>query len=242
MEERIKVLVVDDDVVSRMVLMHLVDTCGGFEIFEAEDGEDAWRQLDAGLRPAITFCDLRMPRLSGMDLLARVKADARMAGMPFVLVSAATDSATVDQASGHGAHAYMVKPFEPEQVRSILAPLRAAAGAGMEEPAATARRLGIDATRLLLYLGGLHKQLVAASVDLEQLLACADVDGARAALMRLADGCHTLGLAEAAASLSGLVALPAQALDPAGVEDALAGARQAALRQSERARALATGL
>ena len=37
-----EVLVVDDDVVSRMVLMHLVDSCGAYEIFEAEDGLDAW--------------------------------------------------------------------------------------------------------------------------------------------------------------------------------------------------------
>jgi CheY-like chemotaxis protein len=69
-----KVLVVDDDVVSRMMLMHLVDSCGKYDILEAEDGADAWRQLEAGLRPAITFCDLRMPQLSGTELLARVKA------------------------------------------------------------------------------------------------------------------------------------------------------------------------
>ena len=64
-----KVLVVDDDVVSRMVLMHLIDSCGKFDIVEAEDGADAWRQLQDGLRPAICFCDLRMPNMSGMELL-----------------------------------------------------------------------------------------------------------------------------------------------------------------------------
>ena len=41
-----KVLVVDDDVVSRMVLMHLVDACGPFDIIEAEDGEVADIELD----------------------------------------------------------------------------------------------------------------------------------------------------------------------------------------------------
>jgi CheY-like chemotaxis protein len=74
-----KVLVVDDDVVSRMVLMHLIDSCGSFDIVEAEDGADAWQQLEAGLRPAICFCDLRMPRLSGMELLQRVKATPKSA-------------------------------------------------------------------------------------------------------------------------------------------------------------------
>ena len=81
-----KVLVVDDDVVSRMMLMHLVDSCGQYEIVEAEDGEDAWRLLSDGLRPGIMFCDLRMPRLDGLELLARVRAEPALAGLPFVLV------------------------------------------------------------------------------------------------------------------------------------------------------------
>ncbi|MFS2020103.1 response regulator transcription factor [Massilia sp. CT11-108] len=46
---------------------------GVFDVLEAEDGADAWAQLDAGANPALLFCDLRMPRLSGMELLARVR-------------------------------------------------------------------------------------------------------------------------------------------------------------------------
>src|SRR3954453_17831346 len=101
-----KVLVVDDDVVSRMVLMHLIDSCGKFDIVEAEDGQHAWEQLEQGLRPAICFCDLRMPRLSGMELLQRIRADCTLNAMPFILVSSATDQDTVEQASGFGAAGY----------------------------------------------------------------------------------------------------------------------------------------
>jgi two-component system chemotaxis response regulator CheY len=237
MRERTKVLVVDDDVVARMVLMHLVDTSGDFEIHEAEDGEDAWRQLQGGLRPAIVFCDLRMPQLSGMDLLARVKADPRTAAMPFVLASAANERETVEQANGLGAYRYLVKPFQSEEVRALLAALVVAgSGQGDEAPALTARRLGIDGNRLLLYLGGLHRQLVQASAEIEQLLACADADAAHGRLARLREGCATLGLAGAAAGLAALQAQPSLAMPE--VEESLALARQAALRQSELARAL----
>jgi two-component system chemotaxis response regulator CheY len=234
MANRVKVLVVDDDVVSRMVLMHLVDTSGSFEIVEAEDGEDAWRQLDGGLAPAITFCDLRMPRLSGLDLLSRVKADARLSGMPFVLVSAANDRDTLDRATHLGAHGFITKPFAPEQVREQLASL----AAGDEAPALTVRRLGIDATRLLLYLGGLHKQLVAASAETEQLIASGDHDGARQKMARLREGCQTLGLLSVVAAFTELEAQP-KALNPGLVEKVLGQARQAALRQSENVRAIA---
>jgi two-component system chemotaxis response regulator CheY len=230
-----KVLVIDDDVVSRMVLMHLVDSCGSFEIVEAEDGEDAWRQLDGGLRPAITFCDVRMPRMSGIDLLQRVKGDARLATMPFVLVSAANDGETMEQANCLGAEAYIVKPYQAEQVRSHLAGLAPAVSNNVESPAAVMRRLGIDSARLLRYLGGLDKQLQRADSDITRQLASADVAGARERLARLREGCSMLGLTGAAAGIARLEMLDKAALDCAGVERVLDTARQAVLRQSESA-------
>ena len=202
-----KVLVVDDDVVSRMVLMHLIDSCGKFDIVEAEDGADAWRQLQGGLRPAICFCDLRMPNMSGMELLRNLKGHADLDGMPFVLVTSASDKDTVQEANQAGAAGYIVKPFQAEQVRVHLVGFldQAASGSGhqAEDPAATLRRLGINAERLLVYLNGFHNQLVAASGDLDALLARGAQQDAQARIDRLHAGCVTLGLEGAAAALKG---------------------------------------
>ncbi|MES2320977.1 MAG: response regulator [Pseudomonadota bacterium] len=227
-----KVLVVDDDVVSRMVLMHLIDACGKFDIVEAEDGQDAWDQLAQGLRPVVCFCDLRMPRMSGMDLLGRIKADVRLAGMPFVLVTSATDRATVDQATSLGVAGYLVKPFEGDQVRQYLAPfLDTSAGpADAETPQDTMQRLGISGERLLVYLGGFQGQLTTASADVAGLLAAKDNEGARARLERLHAGCLTLGLNGAAAALRGF---PDGPLDPARVQVVLADTVRAVMHQSE---------
>ena len=240
-----KVLVVDDDVVSRMVLMHLVDACGEFEILEAEDGEHAWQQLQDGLRPAIVFCDLRMPRLSGMELLARVRGHAATASQTFVLVTSASDSATVDQATGLGADGYLVKPFDGDQVRSFLAPLLANPPATAPVPAATVyeaeaphatlQRLGIDGERLLVYLGGFQAQLASASADLATLLATGDHEGARVRLDRLHAGCQTLGLSGAAAAIRDL---PDGELDAAAVQIVLAETVSAVLEQGAAVRAL----
>jgi two-component system chemotaxis response regulator CheY len=228
-----KVLIVDDDVVSRMMLMHMIDGVGSYDVLEAEDGEEAWRQLDGGARPAMLFCDLRMPRLSGMELLARVKADERFAGLPFVLVSAASDGATMEQAIGLGADGYIVKPFDSGKVSGFLASLGNAGSTPDESVDATMRRLGIDATRLLLYLGGLHRQLAGAGADLDQLLAAGQLDAARAQLARLAEGCRTLGLLDAAAALEAQAAQPLAAA-PAARE--LEAACAAVLRQLDAAR------
>ena len=229
-----KVLVIDDDVVSRMVLMHLIDSCGSFEILEAEDGEDAWQQLARGLRPAICFCDLRMPRLSGMELLQRVKGHAEINTMPFVLVSSAADRATVDQAAVLGADGYIVKPFQAEQVREHLAAfadLAAAAGRHLAEaPLATMQRLGINGDRLLAYLGGFQSQLAAAGAEIDGLLAGGAHDVVRARIERLRTGCTTLGLYGAADSLR---ACAEGTPDSEAVQLALADAVRAVMHQGE---------
>ncbi|WP_431476944.1 response regulator [Massilia eburnea] len=204
-----KVLVVDDDVVSRMVLMHLIDGCGKFEIVEAEDGAEAWQQLEDGLRPGIIFCDLRMPRLSGIELLQRVRGHGELAEVPFVLVSSATDKETVQQATLAGATGYIVKPFQSEQVRAHLGAFLDQAANGYEhraeEPSATLLRLGIGADRLLVYLTGFQNQLTAAGSEIDALLAHDELAEVRVRLERLHTGCTTLGLQGAAAALKPLM-------------------------------------
>ena len=202
-----KILVVDDDVVSRMVLMHLIDSCGKFDIVEAEDGADAWLLLRDGLRPAICFCDLRMPNLSGMELLRRVKNHPELEAMPFVLVTSATDQDTLREAAASGVAGYIVKPFQAEQVRAHLTNFLDQAAHGYEhqaeDPALTLRRLGINAERLLVYLSGFQNQLAAAAGDLDALLGKGEQQDAQGRIERLHAGCVTLGLDGAAAALAG---------------------------------------
>lgn len=233
-----KVLIVDDDVVSRMVLMHLIDGCGKFEILEAEDGAHAWEQLAAGLRPAICFCDLRMPRLSGMELLGRVRADAALAAMPFVLVTSANDSATVDQACGLGVDAYLVKPFDALQVRACMAPVVARSGAVAETARATLTRLNISSERLLVYLAGFQSQLAGAGAEIAALLAEADQDGARLRIERLQAGCLTLGLNDSAQALRDL---SHGVIDGARIELVLAETVAAVVRHGDAVRLLQAG-
>jgi len=228
-----KVLVVDDDVVSRMVLMHLIDSCGSFDIVEAEDGADAWEQLEAGLRPAICFCDLRMPRLSGMELLQRVKAHPELNSMPFVLVTSANDKDTVQEAAKFGAAGHIVKPFQAEQVRVHLVDFLDQAASGYEHeaeaPADTLRRLGISGDRLLVYLSGFQNQLTAAADELKTLLANGQQAEAQGRIDRLHAGCVTLGLHGAAGALKGIA--PGQ-LSNEAVQAVLSDVVRAVIHQS----------
>lgn len=226
-----KVLVVDDDIVARMMLMHLVDSCGNHAILEAEDGADAWRQLEAGLRPDIVFCDLRMPHLSGLELLQRLRADVATAALPFVLVSAASDAATLDEAAAMKASGYIVKPFRQEDVRAQFDRLFPAGVDDVppdEAPHEVSRRLGIGAARLRLYLDGLARQLQAAMHE-----PAPGDEGTQARLNRLREGCKTLGLYGAAAALARVAETRSPA--PQDVAAALATASAAVVRQAGRA-------
>ena len=231
-----KVLVVDDDVVSRMVLMHLIDSCGVHDIVEAEDGAAAWEQLEGGLRPSLCFCDLRMPRLSGMELLQKIRSDSALDAMPLVLVSSANDHDTVRDAVQAGAAGYIVKPFQPEQVRQHIDACFDVACLPAEAPLATAQRLGIDDERLLAYLTGFQGQIGAAGEQVDALLARGEPAQARQLLEKLHLGCRTLGLHGAGAEMAAL--LQAAVLDDGQIQAVLGALARSAAQQARLLRQL----
>jgi two-component system chemotaxis response regulator CheY len=227
-----KALVVDDDIVSRMALMDLLSAYGAFESREAGDGEAAWALLEAGLRPVICFCDVRMPRLSGIALLRRMKADAQLAAVPFVLVSSASDRATVIEAVRLGALGYILKPLHAADARAHLEKIfRATLDRLAEHPVATMQRLAIGADRLATYLGAFGAQLAGARADIARLLDAAATGDARRRVDAVHTGCMTLGLWHAADLLDGV---RAGALECARVAEALVAVADAVARQAGR--------
>ena len=230
-----KALVVDDDVVSRMALVDLLSTYGVCDMAEAEDGEAAWELLEGGLRPAICFCDVRMPRVSGIDLLERMKSRPHLAAVPFVLVSSASDRETVLQAVRLGAVGYILKPLHAADARAHLDKIfKVTLDKLAEDPAATMARLNIGAERLLAYLGAFGQQLAAAQDALDSVDGGAAPDAARLKVDALHTGCMTLGLWQAAGLLN---AARQGVFDAARLRTALTEVADGARRQGLRARA-----
>lgn len=236
-----KALVVDDDIVSRMALVDLLSAYGVFDLAEAEDGEQAWALLEGGLLPAICFCDVRMPRMSGIDLLERMKTRPALAAVPFVLVSSASDRETVLQAVRLGAVGYILKPLHAADARAHLEKIfKVTLDKLAEDPVSTMARLNIGAERLLAYLGAFGQQLAAARAELAALAGGATrVADARLKVDALHTGCMTLGLWQAAGQLD-------QArqgmLDAQRIDSALDTVADAVAQQRRRALALGTAL
>ena len=68
----------------------------------------------------LVISDWNMPNATGLDLLKRVRADSRYKGLPFLLVTAETETAQVKEAFAAGVSHFVVKPFTAETIREKL--------------------------------------------------------------------------------------------------------------------------
>lgn len=190
-----KVLVVDDDVVSQMAMIEVVKGMNRFEVVDAADGEAAWTALSEGLLPAMICCDVRMPKLSGIELLQRVKGDPVLASTPFVMVSSASDRTTVEAAIQLGISGYILKPFDFREARNQLERIFSQhAGKLIEAPSATVSRLNIAPQRLKASLTMLQTKLPGDLEELRRLLTVGDTATLLTRIDSLYTGCITLGL------------------------------------------------
>ncbi|HEX7896154.1 MAG TPA: response regulator [Planctomycetota bacterium] len=91
------------------------------------DGQDAWDQLSSGgaERPSLILLDLKLPRLSGLDLLRAIKRDPELRTLPVVVVTSSRRQADIDEVYAEGADFYLLKPVDfqrvMEQARGIHA-------------------------------------------------------------------------------------------------------------------------
>lgn len=117
-----KVLIVDDESWVVESLKDLVDWARyGFEVAgQAHNGSDALEAMRS-LRPAVVFVDIRMPEMSGLELIQR----GRTIGFPvhFVVASGYAEFAYAQKAMSYGAVAYCLKPFDEPEISGVLAKL-----------------------------------------------------------------------------------------------------------------------
>jgi DNA-binding NtrC family response regulator len=112
----VRVLVVDDEPAIRLALLEIVEAAG-HTAREAPDGATALASLD-GQSADLVLADLRMPGIDGLELLDRIKE--KHPDKLFVLITALGDERTAVRALKSGAYDYVPKPFDNEEIRSIL--------------------------------------------------------------------------------------------------------------------------
>ncbi|MBI2417633.1 MAG: sigma-54-dependent Fis family transcriptional regulator [Ignavibacteriales bacterium] len=103
-----KILIIDDDISIRQSLSNYI-TKLGHSVLTASDGENGIKLITAN-DPDLVISDLKMPGISGMDVLEKIKRLAPKT--QFVLITAHDDFATTVEAMQKGAYDYIEKPLD----------------------------------------------------------------------------------------------------------------------------------
>jgi CheY-like chemotaxis protein len=126
------VLVADDEPhIGRIIKMKLEQ--GPFRVTLAYDGREALDVLEREPDIGLVLLDLMMPQLSGLDVLARIRADPRWRDLPCIILTAAGQEQQHRQAMELGASEFLTKPFSPKKLYARTAEL---AGIATEESGA----------------------------------------------------------------------------------------------------------
>ena len=104
-----RILVVDDEPISRLLVQAAVDWLG-HQWIAADDGEAAWRCVSQD-KPDVLITDLMMPRVDGLELCRRVRANAQTSYTYIILVTVLGDRQDIVRGMDAGADDYLVKPL-----------------------------------------------------------------------------------------------------------------------------------
>ena len=112
-------LIADDSKIMRMLLRKIMENFG-FDVTEAEDGEEVLEHCVAD-RPDLIISDWSLPLIDGIDVLYKIRADRKVKQPRFLFCSYVTDAAIIRQALDGGADDFIMRPFDEDIIGSKLA-------------------------------------------------------------------------------------------------------------------------
>lgn len=116
-EDVLRILVADDDrIVRRIVTTKLSGL--GYEVSEAQDGQEAVDRLADGEVPDLLITDQLMPRMNGLQLVRAVRESARkeLASLPIIMLTSRGGERDIIEGLKTGLDDYVIKPFSPDEL------------------------------------------------------------------------------------------------------------------------------
>lgn len=119
------VLVADDEPhIGRIIKMKLEQ--GPFKVSLAYDGEEALEVINNDEHLDLALLDLMMPKLSGLDVLRKIREQERFKSLPCIILTAGGDAKHERDALALGATEFLTKPFSPKKLYALIARLTGA--------------------------------------------------------------------------------------------------------------------
>lgn len=129
MGEKFILLVEDNADDEFLTLMALKKNAIQNKIVVVRDGAEALDFLfatgthagrDSSATPQVILLDLKLPKIDGLEVLTRIRADARTKLIPVVILTSSREQTDLIQGYGNGANSYVVKPVDIEQFRDAV--------------------------------------------------------------------------------------------------------------------------
>ena len=122
-----KAILVADDETHILNVVSLKLRNAGFTVVCASDGQDAW-ELAQQQAPDLLITDYHMPRLNGLELCQRFRADPNLSRVPAIMLSARGSHLEESETEKSGIVRMISKPFSPRQLLTTVDEVLAAAG------------------------------------------------------------------------------------------------------------------
>jgi len=120
LNKNMRVVIVDDYTTMLRILRNLLRQLEINNVDEASDGDTAYHLMQKN-PPDLIISDWNMVPVTGLDLLKRVRADAKLRHIPFIMVTAESKTENVVAAKQAGVSNYIVKPFNADTLRAKIA-------------------------------------------------------------------------------------------------------------------------
>lgn len=123
-DKDVRILIVEDDEINRKLLSNILKSIGFSNIFQAEDGQIAWRMIEQ--QPFdLVITDWMMPDLDGLELLKLIRSsDEPLHSLPVIMITALGKHENIEIANQWEINGYIVKPFSVnavlEKIEEIL--------------------------------------------------------------------------------------------------------------------------
>jgi DNA-binding response OmpR family regulator len=112
-------LVVEDARAIAMLLRFILER-EGFRVEHAADGREAQRLIASMSPPAVVLLDIMLPYADGFELIASIRAQPGWETLPILMLSSKGSEGDIARALDAGADDYMVKPFQPDELKARL--------------------------------------------------------------------------------------------------------------------------
>lgn len=112
------ILYVEDNEANRMIVRDLLKRTK-YQLAEAHDGEEGVAKA-LELRPGLILMDIQLPRISGLEAIRRLRAEAATAATPIIAITSFALSGDEQKAKAAGATAYLAKPYSPFDLLKLI--------------------------------------------------------------------------------------------------------------------------